>query len=334
MSNILEKIISKAKLNPAKIAFPEAENPVMLKAIKEAVDRDIVVAKLIGDKEKILLALKTNSIAPNSVEIIDTSDEILQENLVDKYLEQVESLYGKKALLRRSSQPLYYALMLEAIAQVDCTFAGLESSTGNVILSAQTILGIDEDIPTISSSGIIDIPGYHGSEGSVIGFGDSGVCQNPNAEELANIAIATCDTLKTLLDWEPRCALLSYSTLGSGEGILVEKVVDAVKIANKKRPDLLIEGEFQLDTAINSEVAKKKAGVSKVAGKANILIWPDLNAGNIGVKLMQQFGGGVSFGPILQGFKKTIADCSRGASVEELVGNIAIASLRASSNEK
>ena len=146
----------------------------------------------------------------------------------------------------------------------------------------------------------------------------------------ANIAISACDTMRALLDWEPKCAMVSYSTLGSGQGELVEKVVEAVKIAQEKRPDLDIDGEFQLDAAIKPEVAAKKVKKeSRVAGKANILVWPSLDVGNVAVKLIQTFGKANAYGPMLQGFNKVVCDCSRGAPVSEIKGNIVISAVRA-----
>jgi len=178
--------------------------------------------------------------------------------------------------------------------------------------------------------GLCDIPGFNGSEGTLLAVSDSAVCTNPNSEQLASIAISTCDTMKSLLDWEPRCAMVSYSTLGSGQGELIDKVVEAVRIANELRPDLQIDGEFQLDAAISPAVAAKKVKrESAVAGKANIVIWPDLNVGNIAVKLIQQFGKADAYGPMLQGFNKIVCDCSRGAPVSELKGNIVISAVRA-----
>ena len=192
------------------------------------------------------------------------------------------------------------------------------------------VIGLKPGIATISSIGLCDIPGFEGSEGSLLAIGDSAVCTNPNPEELASIAISACETVQSLLGWEPRCAMVSYSTLGSGAGELVDKVVVAVKIANEKRPDLAIDGEFQLDSAINPAVAAKKVQrESKVAGKANVVIWPDLNVGNVGVKLIQQFGKADAYGPMLQGFAKVVCDCSRSAPVSELKGNIVISAVRA-----
>ncbi|WKY43327.1 phosphate acyltransferase [Eubacteriaceae bacterium ES2] len=331
--SVLEKVYNKAKKNPARLAFPEAENEKMLLAAQEAIRQGYITGVLVGDKANVLSAIEKYAIDETLFEIVDVTNEDAQKQLVSEYFKTGQSMYGEKGLMRRASDPLYYALMLQALGKIDCTFAGIENTTGNVILSSQTFLGLNPEVATVSSCGIVDIPGFKGSEGSLIGFGDSAVCQNPTAEELASIAISVCETFAALLDWEPRCAMLSYSSQGSGEGVLVDKVVEAVKLANEKRPDLMIEGEFQLDSALNPDVASKKIkGDSKVAGNANIIIWPDLNAGNIGIKSIQLFANAVSFGPILQGFNKTVADCSRGASVSDILGNIAIASVRAMNN--
>ena len=197
------------------------------------------------------------------------------------------------------------------------------------------IIGLKEGITTVSSIGLCEIPGWQGSEGSLLAIGDSAVCTNPDAEQLASIAISACDTVRELLDWEPRCAMVCYSTLGSGQGELIDKVTQALQIAREKRPDLLIDGEFQLDAAIVPAVAEKKVRrESRVAGRANVVIWPDLNVGNVAVKLIQQFGHADAYGPMLQGFKKVVCDCSRGAPVSEIVGNIVISAVRAAGMKK
>ena len=224
---------------------------------------------------------------------------------------------------------------MQAVDEADVTFAGIDNTTGDVLLAGQMIIGMKPGIKTISSIGLCDIPGYEGSEGSLLAVGDSAVCTNPSAEELASIAISACDTVSTLLDWEPRCAMVCYSTLGSGQGELIDKVTEALKIANEQRPDLNIDGEFQLDAAIVPEVAAKKVKrESKVAGKANVVIWPDLNVGNVAVKLIQQFGHANAYGPMLQGFNKIVCDCSRGAPVSEIKGNVVISAVRAAGSKK
>ena len=254
--------------------------------------------------------------------------------MIDAYVALPDTRLKEKALRRRMEDPLYYAMVMQAAGEAEVTFAGIDNTTGDVLLAGQMIIGLQEGVNVISSIGLCDIPGFEGSEGSLLAIGDSAVCTNPNAEELASIAISACDTVKALLDWEPRCAMVSYSTLGSGQGALIDKVVEAVKIANARRPDLAIDGEFQFDAAISPAVAAKKVKrESKVAGRANVVIWPDLNVGNVGVKLIQQFGHADAYGPMLQGFKKVVCDCSRGAPVSEIVGNIVISAVRAAGSK-
>ena len=274
---------------------------------------------------------KENNIDDSKFKYIDNLDEKYSNDVLQRYLKLPNIIFGEKSLLRRMKDPLNFALMMEAVGDVDVTFAGINSSTGEVIYAAQTLIGLEDNLDTISSIGIAEMPNYTFSYGSnIIAVGDCAVCTNPSASELASIAIAACDTMKAVTGYEPRCAMLSYSTCGSGSGELVDKVTSAIKIAKEKRPDLKIDGEFQLDSAIVPEVATKKVKrESEVAGKANILIFPDLNAGNIGVKLIQRFGGANAYGPLLQGFKKICCDCSRGAPISEMVGNIAISVVRA-----
>lgn len=265
---------------------------------------------------------------------MDISEESYKSKLISEYVAKPDTKLKEKALSRRMQNPLYYAMVMQAVGEADVTFAGIDNTTGDVLIAGQMIIGLKPGISTISSIGLADIPGFEGSEGSLLAVGDSAVCVNPDAEQLASIAISACDTVKELLGWEPRCAMICYSTLGSGEGELVDKVVNAVKIANEQRPDLDIDGEFQLDAAIIPAVAEKKVKkASKVAGKANVLIWPDLNVGNTAVKLIQQFGHADAYGPMLQGFNSIVCDCSRGAPVSEIKGNIVISAVRAAAGK-
>ena len=328
--NLFEQIYEKAKLNPQRVIFPETLNEKMMQAAYETGKDGYIIPVLLGNVEEIKAAIAERGYEENVFEIVDMEDEALKADLIAKYVELPNALLKEKALNRRMKDALHFAMVMQAVGAVDVTFAGIEYTTGDVLLAGQMVIGLKPGIATISCIGLCDIPGYEGSEGSLLAIGDSAVCTNPNAEELASIAISACDTVKGLLGWEPRCAMVSYSTLGSGAGELIDKVVEAVKIANEKRPDLAIDGEFQLDAAINPAVAAKKVTrESKVAGKANVVIWPDLNVGNIGVKLIQQFGHADAYGPMLQGFDKIICDCSRSAPVSELKGNIIISAVRA-----
>ena len=329
--DLMKNVRAKAKANPARIAFPEAQDKKMLEAIDEVVKDKCCTAVIVGNPSEIKALCKENNIDDSKFEYVDNNDENYKEKLLKKYLKLPNIIYGEKSLRRRMNDPLYTALMMEAVDEVDVTFGGFFSSTGDFIFAAQTIVGLEDNLDIISSVGIAELPNYTFSDGgNLIAVGDCAVATNPSAPELASIAIATCDTVKAVTDWEPRCALLSYSTDGSGQGELVDKVVKAVEIANERRPDLAIDGEFQLDSAIVPEIAAKKVKrESKVAGKANILIFPDLNAGNIGVKLIQNFGHSDAYGPLLQGFRKICSDCSRSAPVSELVGNILFSIVRA-----
>lgn len=327
----MNEIFAKAKANPKRVAFPEANNIKMLAAMQEVASKGYAETVVVGNIEEVKTLVKENNIDDSKFKYIDNLDEKYSNDVLQRYLKLPNIIFGEKSLLRRMKDPLNFALMMEAVGDVDVTFAGINSSTGEVIYAAQTLIGLEDNLDTISSIGIAEMPNYTFSYGSnIIAVGDCAVCTNPSASELASIAIAACDTMKAVTGYEPRCAMLSYSTCGSGSGELVDKVTSAIKIAKEKRPDLKIDGEFQLDSAIVPEVATKKVKKeSEVAGKANILIFPDLNAGNIGVKLIQRFGGANAYGPLLQGFKKICCDCSRGAPISEMVGNIAISVVRA-----
>lgn len=328
--SVIDQIFEKAKLNPQRVVFPEALNEKMMQAAYEAGTEGYIVPVLVGNADEIRETIAKRGYREDVFHIVDMADETYKNSLAEKYIALPETRLKEKALNRRMQDALQYAMVMQAVGEADVTFAGIDYTTGDVLLAGQMIIGMKPGITTISSIGLCDIPGYEGSEGSLLAVGDSAVCTNPNAEQLASIAISACDTVKSLLDWEPRCACVCYSTLGSGQGELVDKVTEAVKIANELRPDLAIDGEFQLDAAINPAVAQKKVKKeSPVAGKANVVIWPDLNVGNVAVKLIQQFGHANAYGPMLQGFNKVVCDCSRSAPVSELKGNIVISAVRA-----
>lgn len=328
--SLLDELYEKAKLDPRRVAFPEALNEKMMQAAYETGKDGYIIPILVGDAEQIRAVIKERGYEESVFTIVDIAEETYKQELIQKYVALPDTKLKEKPLNRRMQDPLYYAMVMQAVDEADVTFAGIDNTTGDVLLAGQYIIGLKPGISTISSIGLCDIPGFEGSEGSLLAVGDSAVCTNPNAEQLASIAISACDTVTSLLGWEPRCAMVSYSTLGSGQGELIDKVVEAVKIANEQRPDLAIDGEFQFDSAISPAVAAKKVKrESKVAGKANVVIWPDLNVGNVGVKLIQQFGHANAYGPMLQGFNKVVCDCSRGAPVSEIKGNIIISAVRA-----
>ncbi len=334
MSSILDQIYAKAKENPQKVAFPEATNEKMMQAAYETGKDGYIIPILVGNAEELKALAAERGYDLSVFTIVDINEEEYKNKIIADYVALPDTRLKEKALGRRMQDPLYYAMAMQAVGEADVTFAGIDNTTGDVLLAGQMIIGLKPGISTISSIGLADIPGYAGSEGSLLAIGDSAVCTNPDPEQLASIAISACDTVHELLGWEPRCAMISYSTLGSGQGPLIDKVTAALKIANELRPDLAIDGEFQLDAAIVPAVAEKKVKrESKVAGKANVLIWPDLNVGNTAVKLIQQFGHADAYGPMLQGFNSIVCDCSRGAPVSEIKGNVVISAVRAAGSK-
>ncbi len=328
--SVLDTIYEKAKLNPQKVCFPEGDNEKIMQAAYETGAAGYIIPILVGNSEALKNAAVERGYDPGVFQFVDIQDNEYKQKLIDAYVVQPGRIMRPKGLNRRMQDPLYFAMVMEAVGDADVTFAGINYTTADVLLAGQMIIGMQEGVDTISSIGLCDIPGFEGSEGNLLAIGDSAVCANPNASQLAQIAIAACDTVKTLLDWEPRCAMVCYSTLGSGQGELIDKVTEALSIAQAARPDLAIDGEFQFDAAISPSIATKKVKrESKVAGKANVVIWPDLNVGNVAVKLIQQFGHANAYGPMLQGFSQIVCDCSRSAPVSELAGNIVISAVRA-----
>ena len=326
---LLERWIQRARQEVQRIAFPEAEEEKILAAARASQDQGVIKAVLVGKPEQIRAAAGQYGIDISDMELVDCTNEAAIAAAAERYV-QVNPLLSRKGVCRRAADPLNYAFILEAVGEVDGAFAGISHTTGQVILAAQTYLGMQQGIDTVSSTGLAIIPGFQGSEGELLLIGDSAVCEDPTPGQLADIAISACQTARELLEWEPRCAMLSFSTCGSADGATAARVAEAVQIVNARRPDLMIDGEFQLDSALKPEVAAKKVPrESAVAGRANILIWPNLNAGNIAVKLIQTFGRADVPGPILQGFAKPCSDCSRGAPVSELATNILMLALRA-----
>lgn len=328
--SLMDEMRERAAADAQRVAFFEGENPTMIKAIAELTAEGLAVCTVVGNAEKIRANAEAQGVSLGGVELVDLADEEANEVIARRFEALPSCQWKAKGVHRRVVRPMERAFMMEALDDVDITFGGIDCPTGDVILGGQSIIGLADGIDTISSMGIFDIPGYEGPDGQLLGFGDSAVCQDPTPEQEASIAIAACDTWHALTRRESRCALLSFSTDGSGSGDMVLKVRQARDIAQSRRPDLKIDGEFQLDAALRPEVAAHKVHrESAVAGKANVIIWPDLNVGNVGVKLVQMFGHADAYGPMLQGFRKIVCDCSRSAPVSEIVGNVVMSCVRA-----
>jgi phosphate acetyltransferase len=320
-SDVMDKLRQKAKSDPKRVVLPEANEEKMLKAARQVKDAGYASPILVGDPEVVTAFAAEVGVSLEGIPIVNNKDEEKVEQFANDFT-KIDPMFSVKSIKRKLKNPLNYAAMMVRFGEADAILAGLTNTTGDVIMSCQMIIGLAEGISTVSSMGIMSIPGFEGSEGNLLAIADCAVVPEPDDKELADIAISTAGTVKALLDWEPRIALLSFSTKGSTTHDSIETILSALSNVRERRPDLLIDGELQLDSAIVPEVAAKKikGEESPVAGKANVLIFPNLASGNIGVKLVQQFGKAVAFGPLLQGFAKPVCDLSRSAPVEEIAG--------------
>lgn len=331
MARLIDELVGKAKKSPKRVALPECDNVDTLLAARQVSDDGIGTPVLVSPKDTIEATAAEAGVSLEGMEIVDTTDDAAAEELADRYMSAGrERLISRKAARRKIKNPLYYAMMLEELGDVDCTFCGHTNTTGDVLMAAQMIIGLADGVDVPSILALVQTPGFEGPEGDVIALADCGLNPEPTPEGLASIAIAASDNVASLMGWEPRCAFISYSTDGSGESPSVERIRQAIAIAKDRRPDLAFDGEFQLDAAIvPATAAKKVKRESVVAGRANVLIFPDLNCANTAVKLIQLFAHGKGYGHNLSGFCCPVADSSRGSSVEEMVGDIAMLVLSA-----
>ncbi len=331
MATLIEKLIADAKGTPKRVALPECEAANTLLAARRVADEGIGTPVLVSPRDVIEATAKEAGVSLEGMEIVDSTDEAAADALAERYMAcGTPRLISAKGARRKIKNPMYFAMMMEELGDVDCTFCGHTNTTGDVLMCAQTIIGLAEGVDVPSIFALVETEGFEGPEGNVIAFTDCGLNPEPTAEELASIAISAADNVRSIMAWEPRVAFLSFSTDGSGAGVSVDRVKQAIELVHERRADLAVDGEFQLDTAIDPKVAAKKVKrESDVAGRANVLVFPDLNAANIAVKLIQCFAHGAAYGHNLSGFKCPVADSSRGATVDEIVGDIAMLVLSA-----
>lgn len=330
----IETIHEKARQDKKRIVFPECANPVMMSAAARAGAEGLANIVLLGVRDELEAIAEENGIDLSAVEIIETTDEAYKESIVARYAELPNAILSQKSVARRMKDPLYMGLAMEAVGDADVTFAGLDTTTFEFVMAAQGIIGLAEGVATPSILVILEIEGFGGEQGNFIGMSDGGICVKPTSEQLAGIAASCCDSFQALVGREAACAFLSYSTDGSGgAGEDIDRVREGVRLAREMRPDLKIDGEFQADAALNAKVgAKKVKRESDVAGKANVLIFPDIASCNIGSKMVQQFANARTYGPVIQGFRLPVVDCSRGDTEQTVYNNIAVSSVLATYN--
>lgn len=325
MHPLLERILQEAKKNKRKVVLPESTDVRMLTAARKATDEGVADIVLVGVPAQIEAAAKENNIALDGIEIVDHINDDLRQDYVETYTEfrKHRGMTVEKAQTIMED-PLYYAAMMTKKGRVDGMVAGAVNTSGNVIRATIQIVKTAPGIRTISSCFLMLVPDCpYGEQGGLI-YSDCGSVINPDENQLADIAIASSKSCKALMGVEPKVAMLSFSTKGSAQHDMVDKVVNATKIVKEKAPELKIDGELQGDAALIESIAKKKAPESEVAGNANVLIFPDLQAGNIAYKLTERLAKATALGPLLQGSALPVNDLSRGCNAEDIFKVIAI----------
>lgn len=308
-----------------KIVFPEGNELRILQGVSMANKKGFLEAYVIGNAETMDVLVKENELDMEGVHFID----IITTKLIDKYADNVTRIANfpspmvAKALLKN---PNNLAAAMLRLDDYDALLSGVISATSEVVTGCKMILGMEEGYKLTSGLMIADCPHFKREGSSIVIMSDPSDNIDPTAEEMAEIAIVTAKNAEKITGCQSKVAMLSFSTYGSAKAPEAEKVIKATKIVREKEPDILVDGELQLDAAVNPTVArmKLKDRVSEVAGWANVLIYPDLNAGNIGIKIMVNFGDAISLGVVIQGFKKPVADMSRGSNSEEIRDMISV----------
>jgi len=330
----IESVFEKLRNHPKRIVFPEGTEPQVIAAAAEFVHLRLGIAVLLGNREEVEAAVKKARVPTDKILIIDPEKA---EDL-PLFVRRLESLSRYRNIAEADARkivtnPNYFGALMLQNGQVDGLVGGAASNSGSILRPLFQLIKPLPGIKSISSCVVLQVPDLESGEKGVFTFADCGVIPNPNVDQLAMIATESARLFRQLTGGIPRVAMLSYSTKGSAQTQDTEKIVAATALAKQQMFDKNqageIDGELQVDTALIKEIAAIKAPGSPVAGQANVLVFPDLNSGNIAVKLVHRLAGGEAYGQILLGLEKPAADLSRGASVHEIVGVAAIVSLQA-----
>lgn len=323
---LIKSIKEKAKSQLRTIVLPETEDERVLKAAEKVLEEKTANIVLIGNEDTIKADASSCDANIEGATIVDPK----KFDNIDKYIDELVELRKKKGLTREeateimTTEPRFFGCMMVRLGDADGLVAGSNSPTADVLKAAIQVIKTAPGINTVSSAFIMETAdGKFGDNGLIL-FADCAVIPEPNAEQLADIACATAATANSVVGLDPRVAMLSFSTKGSANHPLVDKVQYAVDLLQERNVDFPFDGELQADAAIVESVGAKKAPDSEVAGKANVLVFPDLQSGNIGYKLVQRFSGAAAHGPVVQGLAKPVNDLSRGCSVDDIANLVAI----------
>ena len=325
---LIDKIKAKAKANVKRIVLPEGEEIRNVQAAVKIVEQGLAKLTLLGDPEKVKEVAAGASLDGLTIVNPKTSDKCAEYANTLYELRKAKGMTPEQAA-ELVKDPMYYGVMMVKMGDADGLVSGAIHSTGDMLRPALQIIKSKPGIKTVSSCFLMECPNKAYGEDGVMIFADCAVNIDPDAEQLASIALGAADSARALAGIEPRVAMLSFSTKGSAKHDLVTKVQEATRIAKELDPGLMLDGELQLDAAIVESVGQLKAPGSPVAGKANVLVFPGLEAGNIGYKLVQRLAGAEAYGPILQGIAKPCNDLSRGCSVDDIVATVAITAAQA-----
>lgn len=329
--DFIEKIKERAKFQKMKIVLPETNDMRTIIAAHKILKEDIADIVLVGDRDRLLSNAESNRLHIEKAEFVYPSSS---EHL-DEYIEKFVELRYKKGMTEErareilTSNFLYFGCMMVKLGHADGMVAGACHSSADVLRASLQVLKTKPGTKLVSAFFLMVVPEcQYGANGAFV-FGDAGLNQNPTPEELAAIAESSAESFLALVEKEPIVAMISHSTLGSANHPDVDKVVEATRICKEENPRLLVDGEFQVDAAIVPEVARLKAPESKIAGRANVLIFPDLDCGNNGYKLVQRLAKAEAYGPITQGLAAPVNDLSRGCVADDIVGVVAITAIQA-----
>ena len=325
---IIDKIKAKAKADIKHIVLPEGEEIRNVQAAVMIRDQGLAKLTLLGNPAKVKEVAAGADLT--GIDIIDPADSdkapLYAATLYD--LRKAKGMTEEEAA-KKVADPMYYGIMMVKLGDADGLVSGAIHSTGDMLRPALQVIKSKPGMKTVSSCFLMECPDKSFGDNGVMIFSDCGVNIDPDAEQLANIALGAADSARSLAGMEPRVVMLSFSTKGSAKHDNVTKVQEATRIAKEMAPDLMLDGELQLDAALVEKVGQLKAPGSKVAGHANTLVFPNLDAGNIGYKLVQRLAHAEAYGPILQGIAKPCNDLSRGCSAEDIVATVAITAVQA-----